>query len=155
MLQQINNMDAEAHENETSEGEQETAAGPAPAQSPTLMNWLMLWGRDVVLNPVVPFEPRLPPPEEDLPSRGCVSVRHVVPDEEKSDKEQDGEKEEAVRKIRVVSLNMEMGKRMGDIIADMVRLQPDVVLLQEVDLLCPRSGQVDNAGEVPSISAAL
>jgi hypothetical protein len=48
----------------------------------------------------------------------------------------------------VVSLNMEMGKRMGDIIGEMKRLQPDVLLLQEVDLCCPRSGNVDCAGEV-------
>lgn len=52
------------------------------------------------------------------------------------------------RPLRVVTVNIEMGRNLGAVCQQLVRLQPDVVFMQEVDIGAPRTCGVDCAGEV-------
>ena len=52
------------------------------------------------------------------------------------------------RPLRVVTVNIEMGRNLGAVCQQLVRLQPDVVFMQEVDIGVPRTCGVDCAGEV-------
>ncbi|HMF59696.1 MAG TPA: endonuclease/exonuclease/phosphatase family protein, partial [Vicinamibacterales bacterium] len=54
----------------------------------------------------------------------------------------------AVRPLRIVTWNIERGVRFNKIVAALKALEPDVVLLQEVDRGCKRSGKVDVAREL-------
>jgi endonuclease/exonuclease/phosphatase family metal-dependent hydrolase len=51
-------------------------------------------------------------------------------------------------KIRVVSLNIEMGKLIDKIITDLQELDADIIFLQEVDVNTVRAGYVDTVGEI-------
>ena len=53
-----------------------------------------------------------------------------------------------VRPLRIVTWNIERGVRFNKIVAALKALEPDVVLLQEVDRGCKRSGKVDVAREL-------
>ena len=50
--------------------------------------------------------------------------------------------------IRIISLNMEMGKQMDKIISELKLLNADVICLQEVDMYCLRSGNIDQIAEL-------
>ena len=54
----------------------------------------------------------------------------------------------AVRPLRIVTWNIERGVQFNKIVAALKALEPDVVLLQEVDRGCKRSGKVDVAREL-------
>ena len=51
-------------------------------------------------------------------------------------------------KLRIVSLNMEMGKQINKIISLLKSLNADIILLQEVDISTPRCNYVDIVGEI-------
>jgi endonuclease/exonuclease/phosphatase family metal-dependent hydrolase len=54
----------------------------------------------------------------------------------------------AARPLRIVTWNIERGVRFNEIAAALKTFNPDVVLLQEVDRGCKRSGKVDVAREL-------
>ena len=99
----------------------------------------------LVCTPYLPYSKpkneRSPKPKS-LPSAGQLLVRDF------RDSDGDSASVQGSGKVRVVTFNMEMGKQLDKIISELKALQPDILLLQEVDLCVPRSGCVDQVAEV-------
>ena len=91
-----------------------------------------------------PKNERSPKPKS-LPSAGQLLVRDF------RDSDGDSASDKGSGKVRVVTFNMEMGKQLDKIISELKALQPDILLLQEVDLCVPRSGCVDQVAEVRAL----
>lgn len=53
--------------------------------------------------------------------------------------------------IKIMSINIEMGKQLQKIIDLIRKHQPDIVFLQEVDMLTKRNSRVDSLGEIASL----
>jgi len=53
--------------------------------------------------------------------------------------------------LKVISLNIERGKQMDKVVLQLRKLDPDIILLQEVDYFSRRGGRIDQAKELARI----
>jgi endonuclease/exonuclease/phosphatase family metal-dependent hydrolase len=95
-----------------------------------------------------PKEERIPP-ISDILERGDILVRDYRDKTVKENTHRKFETKDAA-KIRVVTLNIEMGKQIDKVITSLKELDPDIVFLQEVDFNTVRTGYVDIIGEIAS-----
>ena len=69
-------------------------------------------------------------------NRGDICVRDFrrISSDKKENKEDEKEQDSSNTKLRIVSLNMEMGKQINKIMSALKSLNADIILLQEVDI---------------------
>ena len=79
-------------------------------------------------------------PFNQVLNRGDICVRDFRSIAEEKSKEKN--------KLRVVSLNMEMGKQINKIVSSLKSLNADIILLQEVDVSTPRCKYIDIVAEL-------
>ena len=89
------------------------------------------------------------PPLNKLLKRGDIIVRDFRSNNNKNDDDNKiNNNKENNRTLRVVSLNMEMGKQINKIISSLKSLNADIIFLQEVDVSTPRSNFIDIIAEL-------